>query len=113
MREWLALIEDSLDGPVDETDYPSPLFQKIIREIERETITPEELSEIKEKAAWEKAKARFAREGREEGIRERREAGRQQEKKEIAMAMLERGVEAALIAEVTGLTIEEIEQLRT
>ena len=63
-------------------------------------------------SSWEKAKARFAREGRAEGREEGREEGRWQEKKQIALAMLERGVEVALIAEVTDLTPEEIEQLR-
>jgi len=81
-----------------------PMFKRIISEIERTTISPEEASEIKDEAAWELAKARFIREGREEGHQEAVE--------KIAIAMLERGVEVTLIAEVTGLNSEEIEKLK-
>ncbi|MCB0121636.1 MAG: hypothetical protein KDE58_05295 [Caldilineaceae bacterium] len=55
---------------MDRTSYPRPLFQQIIQEIEQATITPEELSRIKDEAAWGKAKERFAQEGREEGSEE-------------------------------------------
>ncbi|MBC8229284.1 hypothetical protein H8E77_07045 [bacterium] len=67
-----------------------------------------EASEIKDEAAWELAKARFAREGREYG----REEGHREAVKEIALAMLERGVEETIIAEVTGLKPEEIDKLK-
>jgi len=43
------------------------LFQQIIEEIRKQTIDPALLAEIKDEAAWEKAKARFTKEGWEEG----------------------------------------------
>ena len=96
VKAWLELIADSLDSQIDETNYSSPLFQRIISEIERTSISPEEASEIKDEAAWELAKERFIRETVET----------------VALAMLERGVEMALIAEVTGLNPEEIDKLK-
>jgi predicted transposase/invertase (TIGR01784 family) len=108
VKAWLELIADSLDRQVDETRYSSLLFRKIISDIESTTISPEEASEIKDEAAWELAQARFAREGREEG----REEGRKAAVEQIALAMLERGVDVTLIAEVTGLKPEEMDKLK-
>jgi predicted transposase/invertase (TIGR01784 family) len=85
------------------------LFQKIISEIKRTTISPEEASEIKDEAAWELAKKRFIREGREEG----REEGLKEAVEKIVLAMLERGMELTLISEVTGLKPEEIDKLKS
>ena len=120
VKAWLELIADSLDRQVNETDYSSPLFQKIISDIKSTTISPEEASEIKDEAAWELAQERFAREAREDGFEEGRTEGHEQGRKEghkeavegIALAMLQRGVEVMLIVEVTGLKPEEINQLK-
>ena len=101
VKVWLELISDSLDSQIDETNYSSPLFQRIISEIERTTISSEEASEIKDEAAWELAKDRFIREGHKEAV------------EAIALSMLEREVEVTLIAEVTGLKPEEIYELKT
>ena len=48
------------------------------------------------------------REGRQEGIRE----GRQELQKEIAKEMLEKGFDKKLIAEITKLSIEEIDSIK-
>lgn len=112
VKAWLELIADSLDSQIDEANYSSPLFRRIISEIERTTVSPEEASEIKDEAAWELAKVRFAREGREEGREEGRQKGHREAVEEIALAMLERGVEETIIAEVTGLKPEEIDKLK-
>ena len=112
VKAWLELIADSLDSRIDETNYDFPMFKRIISEIERTTISPEEASEIKDEAAWELAKERFAREGREEGREEGRQEGHREAVEEIALAMLERGVEMTIIAEVTGLKAGEIDKLK-
>ena len=113
VREWLDLIADSLDGEVDETSYQRPLFQQIIHEIEQDAITPEELSRIKDEAAWEKAKERFAREGSEDGLEEGREEGREEQRKLMAIGLLQQGVDIAIVMNVTGFTAEEIEKLKS
>jgi len=95
-KAWLELIADTLDSKVDEANYSSPLFRRIIAEIERTSISPEEASEIKDEAAWELAKERFIREGREE----------------VALAMLDRGLDVKLIAELTGLKPEKLDKLK-
>jgi predicted transposase/invertase (TIGR01784 family) len=108
VRMWLELIADSLDNQIDETHYDLPIFQRIIKDIERSSISPEELSEMKDEEAWELAQQRFTREGRAEG----RAEGRTTREREIVLAMLTRGTDISLIAEVTGLTQPEIEQIQ-
>ena len=69
-----------------------------------------------DEAAWELAQQRFRREGREEGRAEGHAEGhaegRTTRNREIVLAMLTRGIDINLIAEVTGLTQIEIEQIR-
>ncbi len=67
VRAWLELIADSLDGEVDETRYPDPALQRVLRAAEKSTVTPEELARIKDEAAWEVSKADARNEGRAEG----------------------------------------------
>ena len=129
VKAWLELIADSLDRKIDETTYSTPLFQRIISDIEATTMSPEEASEIKDAAAWEMATARFAREGREDGVeegfqmgreegreearQEGREEGRNEAVEDMARSMLERGMDAGVVAEVTGLQPEEIDKLKS
>lgn len=103
VREWLALMLDSLDEEIDESSHPRPLFQEMIEAMRQTTISPEVLSEIKDDAAWERAKSRFRREGRAEG----REQGRM----EVARRMLHQGYEPTVIADLTGLSLAEIHEL--
>lgn len=107
VKAWLDLITDSLDGKVDQQKHPSLLFERVIESMKKTTITPEELSQIKDEAAWEKAKARFALEGREEG----REEGRKEGQTELIRAMQVQGLTVAEIAKMTGLSVSEIEAL--
>ena len=67
IREWLEFIKDSLDGKMNEADYGAELFSAMLEQMRRTTISPEELAAIKDEAAWELAKERFAAEGRAKG----------------------------------------------
>lgn len=102
-RPWLELIADSLDSQIEKSDYDSKLFQEIIARIERNTLSPSELAHIKDEAAWEDAKQNAREEGREEG--------RRATLLETARGMLANGIDVAVVANVTGLTVDEIEQL--
>lgn len=108
VNAWLELIEDSLDEQIDETRYSgSSIFQQVIDEIKTDRISPEELSEIKDEAAWEDV----LRTEREEGLEEGHRKGREEERKEIALSLLQEGSEINLIAKTTGLKPEEIKAL--
>jgi flagellar biosynthesis/type III secretory pathway protein FliH len=93
VRKWLDFIADSLNGTVEESLYSEVLFQQMIEDIRKRTIDPNILSEIKDEAAWEKAKARFAREGREEGLEEGWEEGWEIGQEEGRKEGLEEGLE--------------------
>ncbi|MCU0685022.1 MAG: hypothetical protein MUF34_22710, partial [Polyangiaceae bacterium] len=67
--------EDSLDQKVDETRYPEPLLQRVLRTIERSHLSPHEAFLVKEEAGWESAKREARGEGKEEGLREGKEEG--------------------------------------
>lgn len=107
VKEWLLLIADSLDWEMAEEDYPRLLFQEMIQEIRETTISPEILAEIKDDAAWEKAKARF----RAEGLAERIEQGRKQKAVEIAEKLLD-VLDDEIISQKTGLSATEVRALR-
>ena len=66
-------------------------------------ITVEEFAEIRAREAY----ADGEKAGREEG----RSEGAAQKEREIAKSMKDKGLEIAMIAELTGLTLEEIEAL--
>lgn len=68
IRKWLDFIADSLDGEMNEGLYPDQLFQQMITNIRQQNISPEELAEIKDEAAWELATELFTAEGLERGI---------------------------------------------
>ena len=55
--------------------------------------------------------AKLRKEMREEGRKEGREEGREEFKKEIARKMLNKGMDINSISELSGLTIEEINDI--
>jgi predicted transposase/invertase (TIGR01784 family) len=110
IKKWLNFIEDSLDGEMDEVDYPETLWKKIMAAIYKHSISPDLLSEIKDDAAWEKAKIRFVAEGREEGREEGRAMVLKQQRETVLQAR-EMGLDDMAIAKLTGLTAEAIEKV--
>ena len=72
------------------------------------------LSELREKAVWDEAsRLRGARaEGMEQGIRQGIEQGIEQGKIKVARRMLAKGSSTEDIADVTGLTVEEVCKLQ-
>ena len=70
LRGLMALVEDTLDGLVDETKYPDELSQRILRQIEKSQLTAEENATVKEEATWEQAKRETATEAKAAGVRE-------------------------------------------
>ena len=63
-------------------------------------------------ANFERWKARIAAENREEGREEGREQGHVEERREVARRMLTAGYEAKTISELTGLSEDEVKQLK-
>lgn len=55
---------------MEENVYTDHLFQKILADIRKQQMDPTVLSEIKDEVAWEKAKQRFMKEAREDGLQQ-------------------------------------------
>ncbi len=103
IQKWLEFIEDSLDGEMDATQYPESIWKNIMTRIKKRDIDPAILAEIKDEAAWEKAKQRFEGEGREEGEKAKN--------LENAKKMMEKGIELALVSEITQISPEELQNI--
>ncbi len=99
-REWLQAIDDTLDEEVDETQYTNPAIRKVFDCIEDSRVTPQDRAKMKEEAA------------RKETVEEQVSKSKEEERKEIARNMLKLGLLTnAQISQVTGLTIEQINEL--
>jgi len=94
--------------------------------IQKRGMDPALLSEIKDDAAWEKAKRRFVAEGREEGLEQGREEGLEQgreegleqgramllkQQRETVLQAREMGLDEVAIAKLTGVTVQELEKI--
>ncbi|MEM7536640.1 MAG: PD-(D/E)XK nuclease family transposase [Chloroflexota bacterium] len=109
VKEWMALITDSLDEKIDEDRFKnSALFQHIIEEIKEENVSPEELAEIKDEYVWEET----LRGSREEGLQEGVEQGRLTQQIRSAQEMIKRGFADDDIAAVVDLSMERVDQIR-
>jgi flagellar biosynthesis/type III secretory pathway protein FliH len=131
VRQWLNFINDSLDGSIDESGYDKAPFPQMIKAIETQTIDPAVLSEIKDEAAWEKAKTRFTQEGweeghekgREEGLEEGLEKGREEglekgekqgilaQQRQTVRGAQKMGMEIKAIAALVGLTETAVQEM--
>jgi predicted transposase/invertase (TIGR01784 family) len=108
IHKWLSFIEDSLDGKMDATTYQDNILQTMLVDMHRANISPAELAIIKDEAAREKAKRRFAAKARADGLA----AGVAEGRKNVIAAMIERGLTIEQIAEYTGIDVASIKQMR-
>ncbi|EIJ41788.1 hypothetical protein BegalDRAFT_0880 [Beggiatoa alba B18LD] len=104
IKAWLELIEDSLDGKLEENRFTAQKFQEILNAIHQQKIDPALLAQIKDEAAWEEVKREERKEGFEEGVQQ----GVQLAHLETAQKMLKKGFNLEEVAELTGLTMSEL-----
>jgi hypothetical protein len=100
-REWLAAINDTLDGEVGESHYQHPQIRHVLELIERDHISPTERARM------------FDEHGEEELRQEDLQKARRVRDREIAQAMRAEGFADALIGRVLGLTETELADLDT
>jgi predicted transposase/invertase (TIGR01784 family) len=101
IRDWLDLIYESIHHPENPNlNTKNEGIKKAAELISFENLTPTERMHAKNK------------EGAKIVIATTKEEGKQEEKIEIAKKMLKRGASIDIIAEDTGLSIEQIEELR-
>jgi predicted transposase/invertase (TIGR01784 family) len=106
-REWLKLIQDSLDEQVDETNYHKTEVLKVVNLIKTDDLTPQDRARMKDEysqeEAFKKAKEEGLQLGEARGLEKGREEGIEQGKLEIAKNMLAQGLAIELIEQVTGI----------
>jgi len=82
VHSLVTLMQDSLDGKVDEAAYGDDVSQRILEQIRRTRLSPEENAHLKEEASWEWTK----REERENGFDEGKKLGLQELTMELCEA---------------------------
>lgn len=116
-REWLQVIDDSLDGEIDESQYHRSETQKIIHRIEKDDISPEErywmIEEYNDEKAKREMREQAIKEGMAKGLEQGLEQGKIEEKHQIAKKLLALGLDIATIEQTTGLNAEEIQRLNS
>jgi len=85
LRPLMALVEDTLDGQVDESQYPDEVSRRILEKILKSGLDPDENARVKEEATWENAK----RESLEQGLREGEARGKADGLREAAEDLCE------------------------
>ena len=95
-QEWLRLIDDSLDGQIEENDYQLSEVKKIMLHIEQDGVSPEEKAKMIDQYHQEESEFEV----------------RIQEKRAIAKNLLATGLDIDTIAKATALTPAEIENLQ-
>jgi len=107
-REWLMAIEDSMDKEMNRDNYGKEVIQDIISIIETDSITPQERAKMIQEFSDEEYLTKMKEKSRKEGIKE----GEKRAKIEIAKNLLLAKVDINTIIKSTGLTAEEIEDLK-
>ncbi len=90
LRPLMGLLDDTLDGHVDETRYPDAVSQHILARIRREGMTPEENAKLKDEASWEAAKREERHWGKLDGLREGELRGKLDGKRETLLRLVAR-----------------------
>ena len=85
------------------------MYSKILWDL---SLDPELRREALAIDKWRRDQSAEKRYAREEGLEEGRQEGRSEERKKIALSMLEDGFDINVISKHSGLTKEEIENLK-
>ncbi len=100
-KDWLILVKESIKSPKNpQVNLANEGVRKVTELIDYEQLSPEERTESKNRNAAESAKAIYEQEAK------------LREKIDIAKNAILEGSKNDFIAKITGLTVEQIEQLR-
>ena len=111
-REWMLAINDSLDEQVDESAYHNQCVQKVLRSIRKATLSPEDHARMKDEYSEEELRKEEREKALQEGIQKGMEKGEHQKALGIAANLLDL-LDDQTIAQKTGLSLEQVEQLRS
>jgi flagellar biosynthesis/type III secretory pathway protein FliH len=127
-HEWLQAITDSLDEQVEESDYHNPVVLKVFDLIQRDGLTPKDCARMKDEYSMEEVKqeefkkgvtqgfaqgeAQGLAKGEAQGLAKGEAQGERKMQLSLAQKLLRQGqLDLVSIADLTGLTIEELHSL--
>ena len=110
LRDWLDLFYQSIHSPERPSiNLNNSAIKRAADLIDFTKLTPQQLAEAKNKEQNAIVKSIYHEEGREEG----REEGKLEQAKIMAINAIQEGLTDSIIAKLTGLTLEAIQELRT
>ena len=111
LLDWLYFLENPKSRRVTEKMEESKEIKEAVEKLDNlsEDERMQRIADLREKAILDE-KAIYAK-GLDDGIKEGLEKGKQKEKLEIAKKLKKEGMNTELIAEITGLKIEDIEEI--
>jgi hypothetical protein len=113
---WFELAEKTKNRLNEKSDFlefaEDEIFAEIIRRISRETLKEEDYTYIDDYEKFIERVRRYDKGVFDDGREEGREKGREEGIKQTAANMLKAGMDAGMISQVTGLSTEEIAQLK-
>jgi hypothetical protein len=114
-KRWFDFAERTRNENNTEADFESytsdPIFADIIRIINRQKLTEEDLNYITTEAQYEEEIQRFIDGEQAKGRHEGRMEGRMEGIKTVAQKLKTQGISIEIIAETTGLSKRDIEDL--
>ena len=116
MAQWLFFLKNAKDlQAIPQQMETVPALRQAFEFANQSNLTPEELEDLEHREMFihdqRNAIRRALNQGREEGIEQGREQGRATERLQIARQMKGAGMAIAQIAQITGLSAEDIETL--
>ena len=129
--KWLYVLKNLSRLDKRPATLKEKIFSKLFQEAEIAKFTPNELREYEDslkayrdiknsldtaleqgfERGMEKGHAKGLEEGRKKGLAEGRAKGRAEGRADVAKMMLKRGLDIKMVAELTGLTEDEIEYI--
>ncbi len=115
-REWLEVIQDSLDEEVDESHYLNPQIQRIFKMIEKDKVTPEERARMFDQHANEEFEQELFDKWQEaEQEADKLRTFQQETEKKVIKTTASNfkalGIPDEQIASATGLSLDEVKKL--
>ncbi|MBK8454811.1 MAG: hypothetical protein WAQ53_03780 [Thiofilum sp.] len=95
-REWMRLIDDSLDEEIEASQYPDPYLQQVLEKIRAESVSPSDRARM------------FDEYGEEQVQREKYQEGRKAATTEIITTMYRNGQSPELIAQMISLSLRDV-----
>ena len=116
LEQWLWLIKGE-EEKVKMASEKNKTIEKVVEDLDEMSADQNERLEAyrRQLIEWNYKieKEELKKEAKEEGLQEGRREGAQTEKEKNTLKMLEKGIDIQTIIEITGLTANEIERLRS